>query len=475
MKSDKVKKAVKMIALSVSVLLAGCAVGPDFKEPVVETPEEYRLETKTVEETVNLKWWELFDDPVLFTLVSTALEKNRDLKIAVARIDQAIATLGFTRADLYPSLDVQGGAQWGNFLGGGRSQTTDSSAFLVFPLSWEIDFWGKFRRANEAARAELLASEYGLRTVQISLISTVVGVYYQLLDFHQRLAVSESTLDSRLKSLEIIQARFDKGIIPELDLNQAQIQKEIAASAIPRYERSIAKTENALSVLVGELPHQIETGQDLKGQTAPPDIPTGLPSTLLERRPDIVEAKYLLKAQTENIGVAEALRFPAISLTGALGVASTDIGSITSEGGAWSVGGTLLGPIFNFNKNVRRVDIEKARTKEVLYFYENAVLTAFREVEDALVEIETYKRQIRSVESRRDAAANANMLSNERYDKGVSSYLEVLDTERSLFQVELELSELTQLYLNAYVNLYKALGGGWVTKEEMELAENPPQ
>jgi multidrug efflux system outer membrane protein len=200
-----------------------------------------------------------------------------------------------------------------------------------------------------------------------------------------------------------------------------------------------------------------------------------LPSNLLERRPDIVQARYLLKAQTENIGVAEAQRFPAISLTGALGVASTDIGSITTDGGVWSVGGTLLGPVFNFGKNVRRVDIEKAQTKQALYFYENAVLTAFREVEDALVEVETFKKQIEAVANQQKAAANANMLSNDRYDKGVSSYLEVLETERQLFNVELELSDLTRQYLNAYVNLYKALGGGWITKEEMKLAENPIQ
>ena len=455
--------------------MSGCAVGPDFKEPEVKTPEQYRLQEMAEEEAVDLKWWELFDDPVLFVLVSTALEENRDVKTAAARIEQAMAALGFTRADQYPRLDVEGSAQWGNFIGGGRSQSTDATAFIGLPLSWEIDFWGKFSRATEAARAELLASEYGFKTVQISLISTVVSAYYQLLDFHQRLGVSEKTLASRLESLDIIQQRFDKGIIPELDLNQAQIQKEIAAAAIPLYEREIAKTENALSVLIGELPRQIETGADLKSQRVPPQIPTGLPSNLLERRPDIVQAKYLLKAQTENIGVAEAQRFPAISLTGALGVASTDIGSITTDGGVWSVGGTLLGPVFNFGKNVRRVDIEKAQTKQALYFYENAVLTAFREVEDALVEVETFKKQIEAVSNQQKAAANANMLSNDRYDKGVSSYLEVLETERQLFNVELELSDLTRQYLNAYVNLYKALGGGWITTEEMKLAENPKQ
>jgi multidrug efflux system outer membrane protein len=462
------KTAIKIVALWVLILLSGCAVGPDFKQPVVATPESYRIDTMPVDTAEELKWWELFDDPALYTLVSTALENNRDLKIAISRIEQARAFLGFTRADQYPALNIQGGANGGNFLGSARSDTTDSAYFIAAPISWEIDLWGKFRRATAAARAELIASEYGLRTVQLSLVADVVNAYYVLLDFQQRLAIAEFTLQSRQKSLDIIQQRFDKGIINELDLNQAQVQKEIAAAAIPSFQRSIAKTENALSILLGRLPESIKTGIDLNSQTLPPDIPTGLPSSLLERRPDVLESLYLLKAQTENIGVAEALRFPAVSLTGALGIARTDLGGLVSRGGFWSLGGSLLGPIYDFDKNIRRVDIEKALTQQTLYQYENTVLTAFREVEDALVEIETYKRQIASVQSQLKAARNANMLSNERYDKGYTNYLEVLETERSLFNVQLQYSELKQQYLNAYVNLYKALGGGWITKTEAE-------
>jgi len=462
------KTAIKIVAVWALILLSGCAVGPDFKQPVVATPESYRIDTMPVDTVEELKWWELFDDPVLYTLVFTALENNRDLKIAISRIEQARAFLGFTRADQYPALNIQGGANGGNFLGSSRSDSTDSTYFIAAPLSWEIDLWGKFRRATAAARAELIASEYGLRTVQLSLVADVVNAYYVLLDFHQRLAISEFTLQSRLKSLNIIQQRFDKGIIPELDLNQAQVQKEIAAAAIPSFQRSIAQTENALSILLGQLPESIKTGIDLNSQTLPPDIPTGLPSSLLERRPDVLEAMYLLKAQTENIGVAEALRFPSVSLTGALGIARTDLSGMVSRGGFWSLGGSLLGPIYNFGKNIRRVDIEKALTQQALYRYENTVLTAFREVEDALVEIETYARQIASVGNQLKAAKNANMLSNERYDKGYSSYLEVLETERSLFNVQLQYSDLKQQYLNSYVNLYKALGGGWITKAEAE-------
>jgi len=224
---------------------------------------------------------------------------------------------------------------------------------------------------------------------------------------------------------------------------------------------------------LGQLPGAIEVGEQPTTVQAP-QIPVGLPSDILEHRPDITQARYLLQAQTERIGVATALRFPAISLTGALGVASTEIGSITTEGGVWSVGGTLLGPIIDFGKNKRRVEIEEQKTQQALYRYENTVLTAFREVEDALVEIDTYRRELTAIERQQAAAKNANDLSKERYDKGISSYLEVLDTERTLFSADLSLSELKQQYLNAYVKLYKALGGGWISEEEQQAEDTDP-
>ncbi|MBW2708049.1 MAG: efflux transporter outer membrane subunit [Deltaproteobacteria bacterium] len=447
--------------------LSGCAMGPDFKPPVVETPKNYRFDKVPVETMINLEWWELFDDPVLYTLVSQSLSNNKDLKVAAARVEQARAYLGFTQSDQYPGVYIQAGAGTGNFSGSMRSDTRNSHYYVGPTLSWELDFWGKFRRATESAKAQLMASEYGLRTVQIGLISAVVGSYYRLLDYHQRVKISKDTLESRGESLNIIRKRFDRGIIPELDVNQAQIQKEIAAAAIPQYERSVAQTENALSILLGKLPEPIKTGKGLKLETVPPTVPMGLPSNLLERRPDIVQALYLLESQTANIGVAEAMRFPAISLTGMLGLASSDLSGLISQGGAWSVGGGLFGPIFEFYKNIRRVEIEESKTREVLYFYENTVLTAFKEVDDSLVEIDTYKKQMTAVKRKEKVARNAYRLAKLRYDKGVSTYLEVLETERTLFSAQLELSELKQQYLNGYVKLYKALGGGWTTKDEM--------
>ncbi|MGA9179247.1 MAG: TolC family protein [Desulfobacterales bacterium] len=466
------KKLAKIVTLMIIVSLTGCAMGPDFKKPVVKTPHNFRFSDSESKEVVNLKWWELFDDPVLYSLVVTALNDNKDAMIAASRIEEARATLGFTKADQYPRLDLEGGAKIGNFTGVSRSSTTDKSAYIAPVLSWEIDFWGKYRRSTEAAISELMASEFSLRTVQISLISEVVSTYFLLLDYHQRLKISKQTLDSRLYSLDIIQKRFDKGIIPEIDLNQAQIQKEIAAGAIPLYQRLIANTENALSILMGKFPGEIKTGDDLNQHAVPPDIPGGIPSSILERRPDIAEAMYVLQAQTARIGVAQALRFPSITLTGLFGVASAELSSISTDGDIWSVGGGLFGPLFDFKKNLQRVEIEKERTQQALYRYENSVLFAFREVSDALNDIQTYKKQISTVERKFKAAKNAGALSKMRYDKGVTSYLEVLDTERTLFDVGLELSELKQQFYNAYVGLYKALGGGWLTKAEMEQAQH---
>jgi len=488
LRTNEKMRSLQRVKIILAVLIfaaafTGCMVGPDFKKPQVELPEKFRFSEDASEEIVNLKWWELFKDPMLEELVTTALKENKDVRIATARIEEAHAVLGFTRADVYPFIDVEAGASKGNFLSGVKSDTTDRTSFATAVASWEIDLWGKLRRATESSRAELLASEYGLRAVQISLISEVVRNYVLLLDFKKRLEISERTLESREQSLHIIQRRFEEGIIAEIDVNQAQIQKEIAAVAIPRNKRFIAQTEHALSILVGSLPREIKTGSDLYSQLTAPEIPVGLPSTLLERRPDIIAAEYAFKAQTELVGVAVALRLPSLSLTGNLGASSSELSNITSDGFVWSVGAGLFGPILNFNKNLSRVKIEEARTKQALYQYELTVLGAFRDVSDTLNGISTYSEEIESVRRQYDAAKNAERLAKMRYDKGVSSYLEVLETERSHFDVELQLSKTTQEYYNSYVSLYSALGGGWISRQEeldavkkqvLEYRSDPP-
>ena len=456
------------------IILYSCAVGPDFQKPVTHTPKYFtNYDSVAVDTVVNLKWWEIFNDPILDTLVITALRENKNVNIAISRIEEARANLGFTEADIYPRFDIQAEAKHGDYAGGGIQLENETNGFFIAPVvNWEIDFWGKFRRANEAAQAQYLASEFSLRKIQISLITEVVSTYFLLLDYKERLLVSENTLDSRMESLRIIQKRFDKGIIPEIDLNQAQIQKEIAAATVPVYKRGVAQTEHALSILLGQMPKEVKTGISLDKRKNPPDIPVGLPSQLLERRPDIAEALYLLKSQNAEIGVAVAQRFPAIGLTGLFGYASDDLSSMTLNNPTWSISGTLLSPLFNFGKNVSRVEIQEAQMEQSLYQYEDVVLNAFREVEDALVEIQTLNEQLAAKERQYLAAKNAAMLSQMRYNGGVTSYLEVLESERTLFGVELEISELRRTHLNSYIRLYKALGGGWISKAEYVDAKN---
>lgn len=462
------RKTIYIISVILILIVGGCAVGPDFTKPEVYTEEAFRFDSIGQDSTELIAWWELFDDPELDTLITRALRNNKDVRIAASRVAQAWAAVGYYRADMYPKLDVSAGATRGNF--SGAQVPLQNNFFGVAQLAWELDFWGKYRRATEAARAEMLASEYGMRSVQISLISAVAINYFQLLDFKQRLAISYKTLAARDSSLQIIEYRFEEGIIPELDVNQAEIQKAIAESAVPLYKRLIAFTENALSTLLGENPGPIIVEKQLVDYDPYLDIPPGLPSLLLERRPDIQQAEALYEAQNARIGVAVAMRFPSISLTGALGAASSSLVSLNTGALAWNISGNLLGPIFNFNKNKRRVDIERFKAEEYLLQYENTVLNSFREVEDALVEISTLKEELAARERQVNAAMNAEMLSQLRYDRGVTSYLEVLETQRASFDAQIFYVDVYQALLSSYINFYRTLGGGWISPEEKEIA-----
>jgi len=445
-------------------------------KPTVQIPDSFRSVEGTADSVLNLQWWSLFNDENLNTLVQSALANNQDVLIAASRIEQARAAVGYNKADQFPVIGYDGAASryTGNFPGSGvQGPYNDFSG--VATLAWELDFWGKYRRATEAARAELLATQYNQRVVQLSLISEVTRTYFLLLDYKTRLEISEKTLESRQESLWIIQERFDKGIVPELDLNQAQIQEAIAEAAIPLYTRLVAQTENALNVLLGRMPVQMDIQKTLNKNLRPPEIPAGIPSVIMERRPDVLQAEQILAAQNARIGVAQALRFPSISLTGMFGTASSELSTLaTGDAVVWSLGGSIFGPIFNFGKNKRRVEIERERMRQDSLYYIQTVLNAFREVEDALIEVQTLKDESNARQKQMIAAKNAALLSEARYDGGVTSYLEVLDSERSQFNAQLSASETYQQYLTAYINLYKALGGGWITEEEM-IKENDQQ
>lgn len=459
-----------LYSLVLILVISSCKVGPKYKQPVVNSPTTFRFDSiSTQEDTIiNMKWWELFKDPDLRALIDTALKYNRDVLIAASRIEESRAIVGYNKADQWPSLgyDGSGARQQLNIQGLGIDGPFNSFSGAA-SLAWELDFWGKYRHATDAARAEMLASDFSHRAIQVSLISSVARTYFLLLDFDSRLDISEKTLISRRESLRIVKERFEKGIVAEIDLNQAEIQEAIAAASVPFYERLVAQTENALSILLGNNPGTIRRSAKLKDELIPPEIPSGIPSAVLARRPDVNQAEQMLIAQTERIGVAVAMRFPSISITGMFGTASSDLSSIASgESVIWSVGAGVLGPIFQFGKNKRRVDIERQRMYQDSIYYVQTIQQAFREVEDALIEIQTLERESFARERQMTAAENAAMLSQERYNGGVTSYLEVLDSERSQFSAQLAASETYQLYLNAYVFLYKALGGGWLSPEE---------
>ncbi len=453
-------------ALLAPMVLGGCKLGPDYVQPPVPQPETYRQPTPSGESIANVAWWDLFQDPVLQDLVRTALEENRDVRVALARIAEARAQAGFARADLYPRVDVAAGAALGEAVTDEGDHIPTRGIFVAADVFYEVDLWGKIRRGSEAAVQELLATEEAYRSVTITLVADVASLYLLILDLDNRLDIAERTLQARQESLDIMQVRQEAGMINEVDLNQSEILLFDAEASAEVFRRSRAQTENALSVLLGQAPVDIERGLKLTEQVFPPDIPVGLPSELVQRRPDILQAERRLAAQTARIGVAEALKFPSLSLTGSAGV-SGDLTNPSLATGFLNLGANLLGPIFNAGKNERRVEIEVARTEQLLNQYEQTILTAFREVEDAIVATYTYRSEYEARRQQVESAENAADLSWIRYEGGMTSYLEVLDLQRSQFSAELQASAALQQQLASVVQLYKALGGGWPVEPEV--------
>ncbi len=462
-----------LIPILFLLFLSGCMVGPDFKKPEIEAPKKFVRTLDDTQTEVNLRWWELLDDPHLRHLINRGLEHNKDILIALSHIRESRAALGMTSADKWPRFDLNAGAGYGNYLGSLNPGGASEHIHVMATTSWELDFWGKTRRMEESARAQLLASEYGLRSMQIALIAEIAQTYFRLIDFRARLKIAQKTLALRDKALDIIKQKFKHGVIPEIDVNQAEIQKHIAEVTIPFYRRNIAKTEHALSVLTGSNPHKITEISNIMSQNIDIEIPVGLPSDLLKRRPDISQALMNLKARNAEIGAAVAMRFPTISLTGAFGFASNDLSNITSNNMAWGIGGSLLAPIFHFNENKLRVALAEEKTKQALLAYEKSVLNAFREVEDTLVDISELKEELSAREKLLAAAKNAEKLSGQRYFQGVTSFIEVIEAQRQFFDSSLSYIQTRQELLTAYVKLYKVLGGGWLSeKEEQEAQEH---
>jgi len=456
----------------VGLLLYACAVGPNYHKPKDTTAAEFRLQKQdsiTKDSLVNLKWWEIFQDSIVDTLVRQALVNNKDLLIAASRVNQARANVKFTNADRLPKFGYLGNVGRTNMALGTVLPSSGLNNFSgSVDASWEIDFWGKYKRSTEAAKADLLSTFYGKRAIEIALISEIAINYFQLLGYRTQLDISKKTLANRDSSLTIIQERFNFGYTHIIDVNQAQIQKAIAQTAVPYYKRLIALTENNLSVLIGKAPKDIHTTATYYDYELPDSIPVGIPSEVLLRRPDILQAEQNFRSANANIGVAQAMRYPSISLTGLLGVGSSDLSNLLDNGLGWSAGAGITGPLFEFGKNKRRVDMAREVAKQSLLSYENTVLNSMREVSNALIEIETLKEELTARQFRLDAASSASSLSDQRYYQGVTSYLEVIENQRQEFDAELSFSDNFQQLLTAYVKLYKSLGGGWVSEDELQ-------
>ncbi len=454
----------------------GCRLGPDYHPPDMTLPPEWRQPAPAEpQSTADLAWWDLFQDETLRELIRTALTQNKDLAIAASRIDEARARYGFTRADQYPVVNLGIDATRGRTsaqLPPGDGATTNAFAGRVEAF-YEVDLWGKYRRSTEAARADIMGTLMARQTVVLTLVGDVAASYFFLLDLDNQLAISRETLEARRESLRIIRARFEHGTTSALDVHQAEIQESIAEAAIPTFERLIVETEDRLRVLLGEFPGDVVRGRPLAEQVLPPEIPPGLTSDILRRRPDLQAAEQALIAANAFIGVAEAQRYPLIGLTATAGAASDDLSRITHGGaGLWSIGASLVQPLFNFGKNKRRVEIARAQTEQALISYEAAVQQAFREVEDALAGVRTARERAAVLDRQVIAARAALAMSQARYDQGVTSYLEVLIQQTTAFEAELGASLARQEALSSVVRLYSALGGGWI---DPSAAGSPPQ
>lgn len=442
-------------------------MGPKFSAPAqqVYIPEKFSQASGAADSSNLAKWFEIYEDTVLQKYIRTAIDSNRNLLRAAQRIEQSREIAGIVKANLYPWFGYAATA------GGGSAGTEaqkiaggiNGGAFKTFgTLNWEVDLWGRLRNLNRAAYNEFLSDIDNRNGLVVSMVAEVATQYFLLLDLHNRTKIAKETLKARQESTRIIAARFDRGYISEIDKLQAEQQEALAAAAIPTFERQIITLQNAIRTLMGLPPGALQTGTALYSQNQGPVIPEGLPAQLITRRPDIRQAEKLLEAQFNNIGVAQALRYPSFSLTGVLGFASPGLSSLVGGGGLVANGfGNLAGPIFEFQRNKRRVRVEEYRAQELAYGWEQTLLQAYADVDNALAEYRTYAEELEIRTALTLAARKSLELIRARYDYGYSSYYEVLIQENYLFDAELAESVTVQKKLNAIVLLYKALGGGW--------------
>src|SRR5438552_6862448 len=458
----------KFLLLAIAVLLSGCAVGPNYKRPTVSVPTDYRdsmaAQTAAAPSLGNENWWQVYQDPVLADLIHTALQQNYDVRIAAARVLEAQAQLGITRANAFPSASA--GA---DIFSQQNAKTSNqfppyqvNAGQLNLSVIWNLDFWGKYRRQTEAARAQMLASEWEQRAVISSLVANVATAYFQLRALDSQLEISKNTLGSRQQSLQLTRVLVTHGSASDLDVSQAEQLVYTASETIPDLERQIQQQENVLSVLLGENPQSIPRGHALTEQPVPQNVPAGLPSELLERRPDVRQAEEMMVAANAQIGVAKASFFPNLSLTGLGGLESNALHQfVTQPSEVWYGAFSVSQPVFQGGALRSQLRLARANWQETVLSYEQTVQNALEQVSNSLVASQKDREFREQQELLTQAAQQTDQLSEVLYKNGGASYLQVLTSETNYFSAELN---LVQAQLNerlALVQLYQSLGGGW--------------
>jgi multidrug efflux system outer membrane protein len=463
------RRAPHALAAALAASLWGCAVGPDYQRPELEVPASYRIGEPAAQALADTAWWDGFGDPVLSTLVREALANNLDLAMATARVDQFLGSLVTTRSAFFPQVDAIASASTNRVsresglttIPGGADNRYDTyQAYLS--ASWELDLWGRIRRLSEAGRADVIASEEGRRGVVLSVATAAAGGYIQLRDFDRRLQIARDTAKLRGDSLELFRKRHAGGVISRIELAQVTSEYESALAVIPAYEQMVAQQENAIALLLGRNPGPIPRGKALE-ELVPVGVPAGLPSQLLERRPDIARAEQQLIAANASIGAAKALYFPTISLSGSFGSSSTSLSNLfRGDTTFWSVGAGLAAPVFNGGAIAGQVQRSEAGQREALASYIKTVRSAFGDVDNSLVAARKTGESAQALRRQVAALDDYVRLAQRRYENGYSSYLEVLDAQRTLFQAQLNYSQQLGSSLSSLVDVYKAMGGGWI-------------
>ena len=458
----------RVIASMLCSAAAGCAIGPDYHRPDIAMPAAFAYGPKQAAATADVEWWKRMEDPVLDALIAEALANNQTVKVAAANVEQAAGLLTSTRSALFPQVGYQGA--------GTRQKISDASLALLpkgvpnpattyqvlAGASWEIDLWGRVRRLTESAQANLLATEEARRGVILSLVATVANSYLLLRGLDEQLVMAERTRDTYANSLQLMRYKFQYGRVSEMEVEQAKVRYETAAAQIPQIRRDMATLENAISVLLGRSPGPVPRGKGIF-EIAIPDVPAGVPSELLERRPDLRQAEEQLVAANAQIGAAKALYFPTISLTGAAGTASNELANLfKGPAASWNYGGSIVGPIFTAGAISGQVAQAEAGQKAALAAYQLAVQSAFADVENALVARATLDEQVAAQERLVTALRNYSRIAQLQFDGGRAPYSTVLQAEQELFPAELTWAALRTQLCGSLVNVYKAMGGGWV-------------